>query len=71
MTVMFAPGQSEAFVPFFTRNDSVIEDTERFSAVISNPSAGVTLGASTATVDITETQGKCVVQIDTCRCGKV
>ena len=58
-TVTFAPGQSEAFVPFSTLSDSVIEGTHSFSAVISNPSPGVTLGNSIATVDITEEQGEC------------
>ena len=46
-------------MPFSTMNDSVVEGTETFSAVISNALAGVTLGASTAIVDITEDQGEC------------
>ena len=41
-------------MPFSTESDSTVEGTETFSAIISNAPARVSLGASTATVDITE-----------------
>ena len=46
-------------MPFFTESDSTIEGPEIFSAVISNAPARVSLGASIATVDITEEQCEC------------
>ena len=55
LTVTFAPGENEAFVPVPTRSDSIVEGTEQFVVLLMTVSPRVDLGAaSRATVDITE-----------------
>ena len=56
----FAPNENVVFVDFTTLSDATAEGTETFSAVLSNPPERVTIGASTATVDITEEDCECV-----------
>lgn len=54
----FTSGQTQVAVPVPILSDTVVEDVERFMAVLSAPSAGLTLGqASTASVDIQDATG--------------
>ena len=57
--VTFQPGDTEQFVTFTSRNDTTVEGTEMLTAVLSNPSTGVTLGQDTATISIVDAGGEC------------
>ena len=59
--VTFAPNENVVFVEFTTLSNAIVEGTETFSAVLSNPPERVTIGTSTATVNIIETRRECVV----------
>ena len=51
-TVTFPPGTNTQVVSIPTITDEVGEETETFTAVLSSPSAGTTIGVGTATVEI-------------------
>ena len=54
-TITFPAGMTEAFIPVDTLGDQISEPQESFQAVLTNPSAGLTVGAAdTATVNITD-----------------
>ncbi len=53
-TVTFLPGQTTVVVPVPTISDATVEAVEQFTATLSDPSEGVQLGDSEATVSITE-----------------
>lgn len=56
MTVTFTAGTNTQVVIVFALTDSIAEDSETFTAVLSSPSAGVMImdGRGTATVEITD-----------------
>ena len=50
---------TEVFVPVDTVGDQISELQESFQAVLTNPSAGLTIGAAdTATISITDDDGQ-------------
>ena len=51
-TVTFPPGTNTQVVTIPTTTDEVGEETETFTAVLSSPSDGTTIGVGTATVEI-------------------
>jgi len=56
--VTFQPGDTEQFPPFTSNSDDVVEDTEMLTAVLSNPSAGATLGNDVTTISIMDVRGE-------------
>ena len=54
MRVTFAPEQTEQVVLLITIPDSTVEGNETLSAVLSNPSEGVTILQETANITIAE-----------------
>ena len=57
VTVTFMAGQTETFVQVPITDDSVVEDTELFTAVLSTTGANVNLGDD-ATIVILDDDGK-------------
>ncbi len=55
MRVTFRAGAMQQLVSIPIATDDEGEDLETFTAVLSSPSAGVTIGVGTATVEITDT----------------
>ena len=59
MTITFEAGVTEFRVPVDTTDDQLAEQPEDFFATLSNPSAGLTVGAADrATVNIADNEGK-------------
>jgi hypothetical protein len=59
MVVSFPAGMTEAFINVPTTEDATAELPERFTAILSNPSAGLQLGPDIiANVDITDDDGE-------------
>ena len=58
LPVTFQPGERELSVAVQASSDAVAEGTEQFTAVLTNPSAGATLGDDIATVDIIDSSGR-------------
>ena len=56
-TLEFSPGVTQLSVSVTALTDSVVENAESFSAVLSNPSAGATLGEDTADIEILDATG--------------
>ena len=55
MVITFQPDSSTFSFEVQTAPDGIVENTETFTAVLSNPSpGGVTIGQGTASVDILE-----------------
>jgi len=54
VSVTFAPEQTEQVVLLITIPDSTVEGNETLSAVLSNPSEGVTILQETANITIAE-----------------
>ncbi len=52
--VTFSPGQMSQTISVATIPDQSAEDDEQFTAVLSNPSTGATIGSSVATVTISD-----------------
>ncbi len=46
-TVSFVPGQTSGLIPVWVAQDGLVEPDESFEVFLSNPSAGLVLGAST------------------------
>ncbi len=54
-TLTFGPGETQKTIPVQILNDNLIESTENFFLVLSNPGSGAGVGtASTATIDISD-----------------
>jgi len=65
--VTFQPGDTEQFVTFTSNTDTTVEGTEMLTAVLSNPSAGATLGNDTATISIMDVGGEYYQHCCSCR----
>lgn len=58
MTITFPAGTTELAIPVNTTDDEIAELPEDFTALLSNPSQGLAVGAQdTATVTITDNDG--------------
>ena len=58
-TITFFAGQREASITVFTLEDTTAEQLEDFSALLSNPSEGLDIGArDTATINIMDNEGQ-------------
>jgi hypothetical protein len=54
-TLTFGPGETQRTITVQILNDGLIESTENFSVILSNPGPGASIGvASTATIDISD-----------------
>jgi hypothetical protein len=59
-TITFFAGQSEGSVSISTIEDPALEQLEDFTALLTNPSEGLTVGAEdTARIDIMDDEGHC------------
>lgn len=59
MTVTFPAGTTELMIPINTTEDEIAEFPETFTALLSDPSEGLTVGAQdTATVNIVDDEGE-------------
>ena len=58
-TITFPAGITEVFIPVDTVGDQISEPQESFQAVLTNPSAGLTIGAAdTAITSIVDDDGE-------------
>lgn len=67
----FDPGQTQETVLVEILDDDVVEVTEEFEAVLSSPSAGVSLGVSLATVEILDVTGKNLIVVHLAWCVRI
>ena len=57
-TITFATGQREIVIPVTTTENSIAEQLEFFTAVLSNPSEGLTVGdQDTAIITVEDDEG--------------
>jgi hypothetical protein len=59
-SITFFTGQREATITVSTTEDDTLEQLEDFTALLTNPSEGLTVGAEdTARIDIMDDEGHC------------
>ena len=58
--VTFLPGETSAQVQVPITDDSILEDTENFSATLSTTDSNIVFGDDTAFVTILDNNGKCL-----------
>ena len=66
-TVTFGPGQTSASYSVPIVDDSNIEDTETFTAILSTTDSDVNIGDNTATVTILDDDGELFTVFVACR----